>query len=440
LLGRVTPLDDRSLFAYFQESSMRTTTVMMFGLLLASAPAADADWMQFRGPGGLGVSDEKGTPVKWGSGEGIAWQVDLPGPGASSPIVVGDRILVTCYTGFGLAPNEGDQKDLRRHLLCLDRNSGKELWKKTFEPKLPEHKYQGEGSYHGYAASTPISDGQRLYVFFGKSGVFCFDLDGKELWQASVGDGINGWGSGGSPVLFGNLLIVNASVESGSLVALDKSTGKEVWRAKGVNAAWNSPLLVEEKGRSEVIVSSEGRLLSFNPADGQPLWNADGVHRYVCPSVVAHDGVVYAIGGGHTSLAVRMGGSGDVTESHGVWRKEKGSNVGSPIYHEGHLYWASDGGGMMYCQDATTGDFVYEKRLEPRPGNIWSSPVLADGKLYIVSQHEGAYVVAARPEFELLAHNQFADDNSRTNASPAVHRGQLLLRTDKRLYCIGTAR
>ncbi len=417
---------------------MRALPALMFIWLVALVSAARAgDWMQFRGPGGLGISDEKETPVKWGAGENIAWQVDLPGPGASSPIVVGDCVFVTSYSGYGLVPNEGDQKDLRRHLLCLDRKSGKELWQKTFEPKLPEHKYQGEGSYHGYAASTPASDGQRLYVFFGKSGVFCFDLEGKELWQASVGDGTNGWGSGCSPVLFGNLLLVNASIESGSLVALDKLTGKEAWRAKGVSAAWNTPLVAESSGRSEAIVSSQGRLLAFNPADGQPLWNADGVHRYVCPSVVADQGVVYAIGGGHTSLAVKMGGSGDVTDSHGIWRKEKGSNVGSPVYHDGHLYWASDGGGTMCCQDAKTGEFIYQERLEPRPGRIWSSPVLAGGKLYIVSQDKGTYVVAAQPEYELLAHNQIAGDDSRTNASPAVHGGQILLRTDKRLYCIG---
>ena len=302
---------------------------------------------------------------------------------------------------------------------------------------MPEHKYEGEGSYHGYAASTPVSDGERLYVFFGKSGVFCFDLDGQQLWQSSVGEGTNGWGSGCSPVLFDKLLLVNASIESGSLVALDKLTGKEEWKAGGVRSAWNTPVLVDAKSRREVVVSTESRLLSFDPNDGTPLWNADGVHRYVCPSVVAHDGVVFAIGGGHTSLAVRAGGSGDVTESHTIWRKPKGSNVGSPVYLDGHLYWATDGGGIVCCQNAATGEFVYEKRLEPGAGTIWSSPVLADGKLYFVSQSKGTFVVAAKPEYELLTHNTFADDNSRTNASPAVHNGQLLQRTDRALYCIG---
>lgn len=412
---------------------VRSLALMAF----LSTAAFGGDWTQFRGPGGLGISDEKGTPVKWSSTDNIAWKAELPGPGSSSPIVVGNRVYLTSYTGYGLEPSKGEQKELVRHLLCFERSTGKSLWSKPFEPKLPEHQYQGEGSYHGYAASTPISDGERLYIFFGKSGVFCFDLDGKQLWQASVGEGTHGWGSGCSPVLFGKLLLVNASVESGSLVALDKLTGNEVWKAGGIRSAWNTPLLVDAKSRREVVVSTEGRLLSFDPNDGKPLWNADGIHRYVCPSVVAHGDVVFAIGGGHTSLAVRAGGSGDVTQSHGVWRKPKGSNVGSPVYLDGHLYWANDGGGIVCCQNATTGEVVFEKRLEPSAGTIWSSAVLADGKLYLVSQRNGTYVVAAKPEYELLAHNKFADDDSRTNASPAVHNGQLLLRTDRALYCIG---
>jgi outer membrane protein assembly factor BamB len=153
--------------------------------------------------------------------------------------------------------------------------------------------------------------------------------------------------------------------------------------------------------------------------------------------VVSHGDTVFAIGGGSTSLAVRTGSRGDVTKSHVVWRENKGSNVGSPIYHEGHLYWVSDGGGFVCCQNAATGATVFQTRLEPRPGRIWSSPVLADGNLYIVSQHEGTYVVAARPEFELVSHNVIASDKSRTNASPAVSKGQIFLRTDQSLYCIG---
>lgn len=405
-------------------------------LLLVTTVLHAGDWTEFRGPGGLGVSDEKGLPLKWSSTENIVWQADLPGPGASSPVTLGERVFVTSYTGYGLEANAGDQKDLKRHLHCFQRKTGKPLWSKTFEPRLPEHDYQGEGSYHGYAASTPTTDGERLYVTFGKSGVYCFDLDGKELWHVLVGDGINRWGSGCSPILLGKLLIVNASIESGSLIALDKLTGAEVWRAGDINRSWNTPLPVAVKDHTELVVSIQDRLLAFNPQNGMPLWNAEGVHRYVCPSVVSHDDIVYAIGGGHTSLAVRTGGMGDVTASHGVWRKTKGSNVGSPIFHDGHLYWAGDKEGILCCQNAATGETVFQERIEPRPGIIWSSPVLADGRLYVTSQREGTFVFAAKPSYELLAHNVFADDNSRTNASPAVSNGQLLLRTDRRLYCI----
>lgn len=417
-----------------QCNSARLLATMI--LVCSTATLSAADWTQFRGKGGLGISDETGVPLKWTSEENIAWKVEMPGPGASSPITLGGRVFITAYSGYGLKPSEGDQQDLVRHLLCLNRKNGETIWHQKFEPKLPDHKYQGEGSYHGYAASTPTTDGERLYVFFGKSGVFCFDLDGKQLWQASVGERTSGWGSGCSPLLFKNLLIVNASVESGSLVALDKMTGKEVWRAKGIGSAWNTPLLIPGKKKTELVVSISNHVVSLNPDTGEELWRAEGVHRYVCPSVVYHDDIVYAIGGGHTSLAVRTGGSGDVSKSHGVWRLNKGANVSSPIYYQGHLYWTRDGN-TICCQNPATGEMVYEERLKPGAGRIWSSPVLADGKLYYVSQHKGTFVVAAKPKFELLSHNVFANDDSRTNASPAVSNGQLLLRTDRTLYCIG---
>src|SRR4051794_8445125 len=162
-------------------------------LVLAPCAAPAADWPQFRGPTGQGVSDEKQLPVRWSSDNNIAWKVKLPGAGASSPVIVGKRVYITCYSGYGLdAKDPGKQEDLRRHLLCLDRADGNVLWSKEFEPVLPEHKYAGEGAYQGYAASTPASDGERLYVFFGKSGVYSFDLDGNQLWHVSVGKGING--------------------------------------------------------------------------------------------------------------------------------------------------------------------------------------------------------------------------------------------------------
>ena len=208
--------------------------VLLFALGVGTA--LGADWRQFRGPNGQGISDEKGLPVEWSASKNVIWKIKLPGAGGSSPVTVGDRIFVTCYSGYAALDqkNPGNMEDLRRHFLCVDQRTGKILWAKEFIPVLPEHKYAGEGAYHGYSSSTPTTDGERLYVFFGKSGVFCFDLDGKELWHASVGTKIHGsWGSAASPILYKNFLIVNASIESGALVALDKMTGKEEWRAAG---------------------------------------------------------------------------------------------------------------------------------------------------------------------------------------------------------------
>jgi len=410
---------------------------MVAALMLIAVTTATiaADWTQFRGPGGLGISSDKDVPTSWSSKENIAWKTELPGPGASCPITLKDKVFITCYSGYGLEPAQGEQQKLVRHLLCLNRANGNVVWHKKIEPKLPEHKYQGEGSYHGYAASTPVTDGERLYVFFGKTGVFCFDLDGEQVWKSEVGERTNRWGSGCSPLLYKGQVIINASVESSSLIALNKSNGDEVWRAKGIGSSWNTPVLVPTKGRTELVVSIQNHIVSVDPDNGKEFWRAEGVHRYVCPSVVFNDDIVYAIGGGHTSLAVRTGGNGEVSKSHGLWRLKKGANVSSPIYYQGHLYWTRDGS-TACCQNPSTGELVYEERL-PGAGRVWSSPVLADGKLYYVSQHKGTFVVAAKPEFELLAHNVLEDDDSRTNASPIVSNGQLLLRTDRHLYCIG---
>jgi hypothetical protein len=421
----------------------------LVGLLLAVAIAAvataaeAADWTQFRGPGGLATSQETGLPSTWSLEENLLWRTELRGPGGSSPITVGDRIYLTAYSGYGLEPNEGSDDDLMRHVICLDRKSGKTVWTKEFKPRLPESVYKaGNDSHHGFATSTPVSDGERLYVFFGKSGVYCLDLEGNEIWHELVGDGTKGWGSGASPVLFGDLLIVNASVESGALVALDKRTGKQVWTAEErLRGAWNTPLLVKtDAGKTELVISLPQKLVGIDPESGKTLWYCDGIRdgSYVCPSAVAHEGIVYAIGGRtNTALAVRAGGSGDVTDTHVLWFVGAGSNVSSPVYHDGHVFWVHEGG-IAYCLDAKTGEEVYAERLAPRTGRVYSSVTLADGKLYAVSQYAGTYVIAANPTFELLAHNTIADDESRANASPVVDSGRLLLRNDRYLYCIGT--
>ena len=323
---------------------------------------AGADWPQFRGPNSAGTSDEKGLPLKWSASENIVWRTSLPGGGASSPITVGDRIFVTCFTGAGepqarkrrgkdksrdekkadepkpeeKAPDEkaADKKDkppLEVHLICVNRGDGKIVWDKPILVKQPEQPYGGFITQHGYASGTPASDGQAIYTLFGRTGVFAHDLEGNQLWSADVGSKTHGFGTANSPVLFEGLVIINASVESGKLIALDKKNGEQKWEADGIRESWNTPVLVEVEGKRELVVNTAGKVLGFDPASGEKLWECDSAASYICPSVIAHDGVVYAVGGrGGGILAIKAGGRGDVTDSHVVWKAKPSSNVPRP--------------------------------------------------------------------------------------------------------------
>jgi outer membrane protein assembly factor BamB len=415
-------------------NACRLALVVLFGAIAAAADAAD--WPQFRGPGLQGKSSEAGLPTTWSASSNVAWKTELPGAGTSSPIVVGDQIVLTCYSGYNVPGQAaGNMSDLKRYVIALGRRDGKLLWKTEIPSRLPEQETIRDG--HGYASSTPASDGERVYVFFGKSGAAALDMAGKLLWQTNVGEGLHGWGSAASPVLHGNLVIINASVESQSLVALDKRTGKEVWRARGINESWNTPLLVQTpSGETELIVAIMGHVLGFDPATGRKLWScATDIKWYMVPSLVADKGVVYCIGGRTGgALAVKTGGRGDVTDTHRLWVGKKGSNVSSPVLHDGCLYWAHEALGIVYCAEAATGKILYEERL-PRAGQFYASPLLAGGKIYYLTRNGQAFVVAARPKFELLATNDLGD-RSTFNASPIAIDGRLLLRSDRYLYSL----
>ncbi len=408
-----------------------------FPFLLVGQERA-SQWRGFRGTDGSAISSDRGLPGTEAELASVVWKKELPGAGGSSPIVVGDKIFLTCYSGYNVPRQAaGDMDNLRRHVLCLDRRSGDVLWNQEVESELPEQpKIRDE---HGYATNTPVADDERLYVFFGKTGVLAFTHEGRQLWQANVGDTLSGWGSAASPVLYKDLVIVNASVESQSLVALDKKTGQEKWRAGGINESWNTPLIVPVGGgKTELVVAIFGKVLGIDPDTGKQLWSCEtNIGWYMVPSIVAADGVVYCIGGRNTSggLAVRTGGRGEVTKTHRLWSLNKGSNVSSPVLYEGHLYWMHDNLGIAYCVEAKTGKVVYEERLD-RAGQMYASPVLADDKLYYVSRTGRLMVVAAKPKFELLAQTDL-DDGFMFHASPAVAGGKLLVRSDRNLYCIG---
>jgi outer membrane protein assembly factor BamB len=395
------------------------------------------DWSSFRGPTGQGIAEVDDLPLQWSATDNIAWKAEMPGPGASSPVVFDQHIYVTAYSGF-FVPGKpgGTQKDLKRHLLCFDSRSGKQLWEQVVPARLPEEESIRD---HGFAASTPAVDQDHVYCFFGKTGVFALDHTGKQIWQTDVGSKTHGWGSAASPVLHEDLVIINASVESESLVALDRASGKVVWKADNIKEAWNTPAVVRNpNGQQELVVATQGQIRSFEPLTGKSLWTcATDITWYMVPSLVANDGIVYSLGGrsGVAALAVQTGGSGDVTQTHRLWTGQRGSNVTSPVFHDGHLYFMNDNREIAYCLDAETGEAVYEKRIN-RSGQIYASALLAGDRIYYLSRDGRTFVVAADPEFKELATNDLRD-GSLFNGSFAVDGSRLLVRSDRYLYAIG---
>ncbi len=423
--------------------------VLLMSLVVGSFEVVSAaNWTRFRGENGSGVSSgDAPTPTKWSDTENLKWKVDLPGPGLSSPIVVGDKIFITSWTGYATGPDSSrDQKDLKRVLVCLDRETGKTLWSKSVDAVLPEDDFRGMFAENGYASHTPVSDGQRVVAFFGKAGVVCYDMEGKELWRCDVGSGRDPrtWGSASSPIIYNNMVIVTAAAESESLVALDLENGEEKWRQKAGTLAgtWATPILVKvDDERTDMVIGVPGEIWGINPETGKLRWFVDaGGGDSACASVVADGQVVCMLGGRDGgSMAVRAGGKGDIAETNIVWKGSDRSRIGTPVIYENRMYWVSDG--VANCVNTETGKSVYKKRLggggERRGrGGDYSSPVVADGKLYYVSRGGTAYVIKLGDEFEQLATNTFESEEGEFSASPAIVDGEIFLRSTTRLYCV----
>ena len=370
----------------------------------------------------------------------------MPGAGASSPVMFDGKMFLTCFTMPGQGTDSdspesstGEDGVMQRHVLCLDPRGGEILWSTPLPSTHDPGALEGFVALHGFASSTPVVDETGVYVFFGTTGAAAFNHDGSHRWTTHLGDKTHAFGTANSPVLHGDTVIINASVECGALVALNKTDGSEVWRAENINRSWNTPLLYRAlDGNQELTLSVQGKVIAFDPATGEQVWEAGAIDDYICPSVIEHEGVIYAVGGRASKLiAIQSGGRGDVTESHVLWALDRGSNVSSPVFHEGHLYWANESQGIVYCADTKSGTLVYEERLDPKPDRIYASPLVAAGMVYYVSRDSGVYVVAASPSFRLIAHNKIATDESIFNASPITVGERLILRSDQYVYAIG---
>lgn len=426
-----------------------TSVVFLCVLSFTANLLTGEDWSRFRGPNGSGVHATSTAPTEWSETKNLKWSVELPGLGSSCPIVVGDKIFLTSYTGYGIdKENPGEVSQLKRHLLCFDRSSGKELWRSTVESKNDEDPYQGFIRDHGYASGTPVSDGKHVFVFFGKTGMVAFDMEGKQKWLTPLGTNSDPakWGGGASPVLYKDTVIVNAGIEGHKIVALNKSDGKEVWKVENPDFTncWSTPILVNYREREELVFSMPGKILSLNPADGKELWTAESpIARTVCGSLAFHDGAVFAMGGrAGSAIGVKCGGEGDVSNTHTLWKTSLRSGIGTPIIHDGKMYWTS--GGIGYCASCKTGEYVYKDRIKTEkkqaarrgPAGDYASPVIVNGKLVMVTRNGTTFVVNPGSKLEKIGENSFESDESLFNATPAVTDSEIFIRSEKKLYCI----
>ena len=423
------------------KTTLRSLSLMV--CISAASTALAANWPAWRGPDANGITLEKNLPVEWSATKNIRWKVPLPDRGNSTPIIWGTRIFFT----------QAVETENRRTVMCLDRSNGRLLWQSgvTYKEKDDSH----EANPH--CSASPVTDGERVVAYFGSAGVYCYDLDGKELWHRDLGKQQHEWGYGSSPVIFGNLCFVYHGPGPGAqLLALDKKTGQAIWkfdepsaktagradgfkgREPGYVGSWSTPVLIKAGGRDELVMSFPNLLVGFDPKTGKQLWACEGLNPLIYSSPLYADGLVVAMGGflGST-IGVKPGGSGDVTASHRVWREEraKKNRCGSGVVADGRIFFVNMEG-FIECVDLKTGNQLWEERLPKQglKGESWSSTLLVGDKVYAVNQSGDVIVFKTGPRFEVVSVNSIG--NELTNASLAPSDGEFFLRTDKQLWCI----
>ncbi|MFT6863518.1 MAG: outer membrane protein assembly factor BamB [Akkermansiaceae bacterium] len=415
-------------------------------ILSAGIALGEESWPQFRGSGGVAAIDDATFPLKWNADENVKWKTELPGPGSSSPIFWDNKLFVTCYTGYGInEKNVGEAGKLGRTLLCLDRQSGKILWKKEVSLANPEDDYRGYLTEHGYASATPVTDGKHVYAFFGKSGVHAFTIDGEKVWNKQVGASSSDrrWGSGASPILVGDFLIVNAADEARAIIAFDKTTGDEEWRydMKQLELAYNTPTVHTPKsGKTELVIAATNELFALDPKTGKRLWWAKSeISGNISPCVISEGEILFTTGGypRKGSFAIKGGGSGDVTDQI-LWKSKTSSSVPSSVYKDGLLFLVNTGASVI-VMDFMKGETVTKRSVEAikkrKKFSFYASTLRVGDKLVVVSRRDGTFIFEAGKEMKLVGVNTLEDDSD-FNATPALAKDAMYLRSNKAVYCI----
>ncbi len=426
-------------------------TLLVVSTLAAAAPAPAGDWPQWRGPAGTGVSQEEGLPTRWSRDEGVVWVRELAGVSTATPIVSGDAVFAVSQLGEapvssreGVIPATGE---IRFAVEAFGRDDGRFLWGRTIPASgtlQPVHRK------HNLASPSPVTDGERLYVWFATGQLIGLDLQGNVLWRRHLGEEIAPfdirWAHGSSPVLWDDLLLLLCDhAPAAYLLAVDKRTGETRWRAdRGKERrAYSTPLVVAGETGDQLIVNSDQRIDAYDPATGELLWHADQYQKVPVGSPVHGDGVVYTSRGYRSGpyVAVRARSGGDTAgtgddaagdpASRVVWRVATGAPyISSLLLYRGLIYMANENG-VLRAVDAASGETVWEERAE---GYFSASPVGADGKVYFLNEDGEAWVVEAARSFKLLARNPLGE---RTLASPAIAGGRIYIRSDRQLFAIG---
>jgi outer membrane protein assembly factor BamB len=396
-------------------------------LILFAGPASAGEWPGWRGPHGDGTADEASAPERWSTTENVRWKTPIPGKGHSSPIVCNNRVFVTTCL----------EKDQKRVLLCLDRRDGKVLWERVVLSSPLERKHR----LNSFASATPAADGTHVYVSFLQYPdmvVACYDFDGRLVWQRSPGKFFSVHGFCSSPVLYKDTVILNGDQDAEAyIVALDKKTGQERWRADRPNRtrSYCTPLIVHAAGKDQLVLSGSKCVASYDPDTGKQWWIIDGPTEQFVASLVYLNDVLFMTAGFPTYhvMGIRPDGAGNVTPSHVLWHSTQAQDyVPSPIAYDKYLFLVNDNG-MASCWEAATGKLQWRQRLGRHHS---ASPVRVGGRLYFVDDDGQTFVLQAGKQFRLLAKNALGDE---CYASPAVAHGQLYIRTLHDLYCIGTA-
>jgi outer membrane protein assembly factor BamB len=406
----------------------------LFALLLAAACSSQAladNWPQWRGPLGTGVSSEKTAPLEWSATKNVLWEADMPGPGNSTPIIWGDKLFLTGASADGK----------KRGTYCFDVKTGDGLWANAIEYVEAEPTHNTNPP----CSASPVTDGERVIAWHGSAGMFCYDLDGKLLWKKDIGKFEHVWGNAASPVIYKDLVILNAGPGLNvAVIGLDKKTGNDVWRKEypGMKSekldefrgSWSTPVVYNDGQRDVLLLSLPEKLRAVDPLSGEEFWTCDGPSKLFYTSPLIAGDVIVVMSGYHgPAMAVRGGGAGDVTATHRLWlHTEKiPQRVGSGVVVDGKVYILNEDG-VAWCIDAVSGEIHWKERLG---GQSWGSAVAVGDTIYFANMTGQTTVIkASAAKCDVLAKNALTGKTMR--ASPAINNGRIFLRDYEKLYCI----